>query len=90
MIKRTIEISREPAHVTVQHSQLVLKREGAVVGQTPCEDVGVVLVDQQGVTYSHAALTALAESDEECNQSRPVTNPQLYLGAASGWSLSQS
>jgi CRISPR-associated protein Cas1 len=63
VIKRTIEISREPAHVTVQHSQLVLKREGAIVGQAPCEDVGVVLVDQPGVTYSHAALAALAESD---------------------------
>src|SRR5436190_8089944 len=63
VIKRTIEISQLPAHVTVQHSQLVLKRDGAVVGQAPCEDVGVVLVDQQQVTYSHAALAALAESD---------------------------
>jgi CRISPR-associated protein Cas1 len=63
LIKRTIEISQQPAHVTVQHSQLVLKREGAVVGQAPCEDVGVVLVDHPQVTYSHAALVALAESD---------------------------
>ncbi len=63
MIKRTIEISQQPAHVTVQHSQLVLKRDGAVVGQAPCEDVGVVLVDHPQVTYSHAALVALAESD---------------------------
>src|SRR5207247_7611656 len=54
---------QQPAHVTVQHSQLVLKRDGAVVGQAPCEDVGVVLVDHPQVTYSHAALTALAESD---------------------------
>ena len=63
MIKRTIEISQLPAHVTVQHSQLVLKREGVIVGQAPCEDEGVVLVDQPGVTYSHAALTALAAPD---------------------------
>ena len=63
MIKRTIEISQQPAHLTVQHAQLVLKRDGAIVGQAPCEDVGVVLVDQPQVTYSHAALAALAESD---------------------------
>jgi len=63
VIKRTIEISQQPAHLTVQHAQLVLKRDGAVVGQVPCEDVGVVLVDQPQVTYSHAALAALAESD---------------------------
>jgi CRISPR-associated protein Cas1 len=63
LIKRTIEISREAAHVTVQHGQLLLKRDGEVVGRVPCEDIGVVLVDQQQVSYSHAALAALAESD---------------------------
>lgn len=63
MIKRTIEISREPAHITVQHAQLVIKRDGVIVGQAPCEDIGVVLVDQPQVSYSHAALAALAESD---------------------------
>ncbi len=63
MIKRTIEISQQPAHLTVQHSQLLVKRDGAVVGQCPCEDIGVVLVDQPQTTYSHALLAALAESD---------------------------
>lgn len=63
MIKRTIEISREAAHLTVQHRQLLLKRDGAIVGSIPCEDVGVVLVDHPGTTYSHAALSSLAESD---------------------------
>lgn len=63
LIKRTVEISREPAHLTVRHAQLVLKREGEVVGQIPCEDIGLVLVDQPATTYAHAALVALAESD---------------------------
>ena len=63
MIKRTIEISQQPAHLTVQHAQLLIKREGEVVGQAPCEDIGVVLVDQPQVSYSHAALVSLAESD---------------------------
>lgn len=63
LIKRTLEISREPAHLTVQHGQLLLKRQGQVVGQVPCEDIGVVLVDQPQTSYSHAALAALAESD---------------------------
>ena len=63
MIKRTIEISREPAHLAVRLGQLVLKRDGEVVGQIPCEDVGVVLVDHPQTTYTHTALAQLAECD---------------------------
>ncbi|NQU22567.1 MAG: type II CRISPR-associated endonuclease Cas1 [Candidatus Nealsonbacteria bacterium] len=61
MIKRTVEISREPAHLSVRNDQLVLKRNGDAVGQIPCEDVGVVLVDQPQTTYTHSALTRLAD-----------------------------
>lgn len=63
MIKRTLEISREPAHLSVRNEQLVLKRDGETVGQVPCEDIGVVLVDHPQVTYTHGALAKLAESD---------------------------
>ena len=63
VIKRTVEVSREPAHLTVRHRQLVVQRRGENAGSIPCEDLGVVLVDHPGTTYSHAALTALAESD---------------------------
>jgi CRISPR-associated protein Cas1 len=63
MIKRTIEISREPAHVTVRLDQLTLERNGQTVGSIPCEDVGILLVDHPGTTYTHAALTRLAAAD---------------------------
>jgi len=63
MIKRTVEISREPAHLATQHKQFLIKRNNAVVGSVPCEDLGMVVVDHPGTTYSHAALTALADSD---------------------------
>lgn len=63
MIKRTLEISREPAHLSVRDEQLVLKRDGQTVGQVPCEDIGVVLVDHPQTTYTHGALAKLAESD---------------------------
>ncbi len=63
MIKRTIEISREAAHLTVKQQQFLIKRDGRTVGSIPCEDIGVVLVDHPGTTYTHAALSSLAESD---------------------------
>jgi CRISP-associated protein Cas1 len=63
MIKRTIEISREPAHLTVQLDQLILKRDGQTVGSIPCEDIGMVVIDHAGTTYTHAALARLADFD---------------------------
>ncbi len=63
MIKRTIEISEEPAYISVHLDQLQIRREGVVVGSIPCEDIGVVVVDQPQSTYSHMALARLAEMD---------------------------
>jgi CRISPR-associated protein Cas1 len=63
LIKRTLEISREPAHLAVRNQQLVLKRDGQIVGSIPCEDIGLVMVDHPQTTYTHAALAQLAESD---------------------------
>lgn len=62
VIKRTLEISRDAAHLAVRNQQLLLKRDGQVVGQAPCEDLGVVVVDHPRATYSHHALTALADA----------------------------
>jgi CRISPR-associated protein Cas1 len=63
VIKRTLEISREPAHLSVRDEQLVLKRDGQTIGSVPCEDIGVILVDHPQTTYTHGALAKLAESD---------------------------
>lgn len=60
MIKRTLEISHDPAHLSVRNEQLVLRRDGKTVGQVPCEDIGVVLVDHPQTTYTHGALAKLA------------------------------
>ncbi len=64
MIKRTIEISQKPAHLTVRNEQLLLlSRDGDEQepprASIPCEDIGVVLVEHAGTTFSHAALERL-------------------------------
>jgi CRISPR-associated protein Cas1 len=64
MIKRTIEISHESVHLALQLDQLKLLRhepETGLVASIPCEDIGLVVVDQQETTYSHAALARLLE-----------------------------
>lgn len=60
MIKRTIEVSREAAHLSVRLGQLVLAQGERLLGTVPCEDIGVVVVDHPCATYSHAALASLA------------------------------
>lgn len=64
MIKRIIEISKEPAHLSVKLDQLRIRRRGeedAEAASIPCEDIGLVLVDHPQVTYSHQALGKLME-----------------------------
>ncbi len=59
MIKRTVEISSGATHISVSRKQLVLKRDGDKIGQIPCEDIGVVIVDQPATTCSLSALSSL-------------------------------
>ena len=64
MIKHTLEISREPAHLAVKFDQLAIQRPDGDPRQArtiPCEDIGVVMVDNPAVTYSHAALVRLMD-----------------------------
>lgn len=61
MIKRTLEISQRAAHLATRNEQLLLSREGEIVSQAPCEDLGMVVVDHPDTTYTHAALAKLAE-----------------------------
>ena len=64
MIKRTIEVSSEPAHLTVKLDQLLVQRHGLeTAASIPCEDIGMLVVDQPQSTYSHAALAALVRFD---------------------------
>ncbi len=61
MIKRTIEISRQTCHLSARNGQLELRFPEAEPENTsiPCEDIGMLLVDNAHVTYSHHALCEL-------------------------------
>lgn len=71
MIKRTLEISQQPFHLTARDEQLLLLRKDDapqrlpvspenLAACVPCEDIGVLLVEHTGTTFSHAALERLA------------------------------
>lgn len=62
MIKKIVEISRARTYLSISLGQLVIKEEGEEVGRIPCEDIGVLLVDQQATVYTHSVLTTLLEA----------------------------
>jgi CRISPR-associated protein Cas1 len=59
MIKRIIEISQARRHLAVRLGQLIIKENGVELSTIPCEDIGVLLVDHIGVTYTHSVFTEL-------------------------------
>jgi CRISPR-associated protein Cas1 len=61
MIKKVVEISHAGTHLSVKLGQLVVKQDGLEKGRIACEDIGVLLVDHCGVSYTHSVLTTLLE-----------------------------
>jgi CRISPR-associated protein Cas1 len=66
VIKRTLEISQHPSHLSVRLGQLHIRRHGddgsaPLVGTVPCEDIGIVLIDHPQTTMTQQALASLVD-----------------------------
>lgn len=59
MIKRIVEISERKTHLSIRYGQLVVREGGEEISSIPCEDVGVLLVDHVGTTYTHSVFGEL-------------------------------
>lgn len=59
MIKRCVEISGGPCHISIRDSQLLIRKADEEEHSIPVEDLGVLVIDHPAVTYTHAALCAL-------------------------------
>ena len=62
MIKKTIEMSRQPVHLAVRHDQLVVQPFDEAKDQArtiPCEDIGVLLIDEPRCSMTQGAVQAL-------------------------------
>jgi len=67
MIKRIVEISSARTHLSIRYGQLVIREtcpeqgrgNGNELSRIPCEDIGVLLVDHQGTSYTHCVFTEL-------------------------------
>jgi len=61
LIKKIIEISRQRTALSIRYGQLILKREDGE-NSIPCEDIGILLVDNQATVYTHSVFTELLKN----------------------------
>jgi len=61
MIKRTIEISN-PSRISCGMGQLVIEQDGDIAGQSPIEDLGVLILAHPAISITQAAIAACLEA----------------------------
>jgi len=61
MIKRTLVFSN-PAYLSLRNSQLVISLLDKEERTVPIEDIGVLLMEHQQITISHACISAMLEN----------------------------
>ncbi len=62
MLKKVIDISSGPSHLSLANRQLVIERAEQETRTLPIEDLGVVLLDHPAITCTQGLLAALLES----------------------------
>lgn len=88
MIKRTVEISSGPVHLSLQNGQMLLSRGGEEMHSIPVEDMGLLVLSHPAITYTHGLLYKLLEFNVAtlfCNKRHlpeglllPFQDNQLY------------
>jgi len=86
MIKKIIEISQTRTSLSIKYGQLVIRQDGKETSSIPCEDIGVLLVDNQATNYTHSVFTELLRHNAAvvlCNSSHLPTGMLLPIEANS-------
>ncbi len=60
MIGRVVEIINEGRHLSRNRGLMTVSADGTVEGRVPLDDIGVLLCNARGLTYSNDLLTELA------------------------------
>ncbi|MEQ8447999.1 MAG: type II CRISPR-associated endonuclease Cas1 [Balneola sp.] len=62
MIKRTVEISSGPIHLSIKDRQMKLKK-GEEIHSIPVEDLGLLVLSHPAISYTHQLLYELLEQN---------------------------
>ena len=61
MLARTVEIAQDGRHVAVSRGFLTVSEKGAEVGRVALDDIGALILNAHGLTYSNNLVVALAK-----------------------------
>ena len=59
MIKRVVEVSEGKRYLSVRHGQLIVRSGEDELGRIPCEDIGMLIVDNKAVVMTQSVFTEL-------------------------------
>ena len=62
MTHRVIEVSSAPARLSIRNRQLMIERQDQENASIPVEDIALLLLNNRGISLSHAVLTELPEN----------------------------
>lgn len=61
MIGRVVEIAEDGRHLSLARGFMTVEAEGREIGRVPLDDIGVVIANAHGVSYTNNLLVNLAE-----------------------------
>jgi len=79
MIGRFVEIAEDGRHLSLSRGFMVVSERDREIGRVPLDDIGAVMANAHGLTYSNALLTALAERGAVVVLCGPNHSPAAFL-----------
>lgn len=62
MIKRTVEISSGPVHLSIKYNQMQIRKNGDT-HSVPVEDLGILVLSHPAISYTHQLMYELLENN---------------------------
>ena len=84
MIGRTVEIAQDGRHISLSRGFLVVSDRGKELGRVPIDDIGALVANAHGLTYSNTLLLALAERNAPVVLCGPNHHPVAIIWPVEG------
>lgn len=84
MIPRFVEIAEDGRYLSVDRGFLVVSAEGRELGRVPLDDIGALIANAHGLTYSNNALLELTRRGAPVVLCGPHHRPEAFLWPVDG------
>lgn len=84
MIGRVVEIAEDGRHLSVHRGFMVVSAEREEIGRVPLDDIGVVIANAHGLTYSNNLMLELAQRGAAVVLCGPHHRPVAWLWPIEG------